>query len=81
MVCRKGARYATTVPGTQVETFPGVARGETLIFDDVLRYTFGVSRATGAFLITATGGEVTANLVVFTDAGLVTRCDTDCVRI
>jgi len=56
-------------PSPVTATFPGVAPGETLILDDVLRNTFGMSRATGAFRITATGGEVTANLVVFTGAG------------
>lgn len=39
---------------------------DTLILDDVLLKNFGMSNAAGAFRITATGGEVTANLIVFT---------------
>jgi len=46
-----------------------VGADETLILDDVLLDVFGLSRAEGAFRITALGGEVTANLVVFTGAG------------
>ena len=46
-----------------------VGAEETLILDDVLLNVFGLSRAEGAFRITTTGGEVTANLVVFTGAG------------
>ena len=43
-----------------------VGAEETLILDDVLLDVFGLSRAEGAFRITTTGGEVTANLIVFT---------------
>lgn len=50
------------------EAFP-VGAGETLILDDVLLTEFGLNRAEGAFRVTTTGGEVTANLVVFTGAG------------
>lgn len=39
---------------------------DTLILEDVLRNDFGFNNAAGAFRITATGGEVTANLIVFT---------------
>jgi hypothetical protein len=46
-----------------------VGPGETLILEDVLNSVFGFNRAEGAFRITATGGEVTANLIVFTGAG------------
>jgi hypothetical protein len=46
-----------------------VLGGETLILDDVLLNNFGMGSATGALRITAPGGEVTANLVVFTGAG------------
>jgi len=38
---------------------------ETLILDDVILNNFGMNNAAGAFRITATGGEVTANLIVF----------------
>ena len=55
-------------PTPETETFT-VFAVETLILDDVLRDIFGMSRAEGAFRITATGGEVTANLIVFTGAG------------
>jgi hypothetical protein len=46
-----------------------IGPGETLILADVLNTVFGFNRAEGAFRITATGGEVTANLIVFTGAG------------
>jgi len=42
-----------------------VGPDETLILDDVLLNDFGMNNAAGAFRITATGGEVTANLIVF----------------
>jgi len=45
-----------------------VGADETLILDDVLLDVFGLNRAEGAFRITTTGGEVTANLIVFTGA-------------
>jgi hypothetical protein len=38
---------------------------ETLILDDVILNNFGMNNAAGAFRITVTGGEVTANLLVF----------------
>ncbi len=43
-----------------------VGAEETLILDDVLLNEFGLNRAEGAFRVTTIGGEVTANLVVFT---------------
>ena len=46
-----------------------VGADETLILDDVLLDVFGLNRAEGAFRVTTTGGEVTANLIVFTGAG------------
>jgi len=46
-----------------------IGAGETLILDDVLLDVFGLSEAEGAFRVTAAGGEVTANLIVFTGAG------------
>jgi len=55
-------------PTPDTETF-NIAGGETLILDDVLFNDFGMSSAAGAFRITATGGEVSANLVVYTGAG------------
>jgi len=48
-----------------------VGADETLILNDVLQSVFGLNRAEGAFRITTTGGEVTANLIVFTGAGSV----------
>ena len=39
---------------------------DTLILDDVILDVFGYNRASGAIRITVTGGEVTANLIVFT---------------
>jgi len=39
---------------------------DTLILEDVLANNFGMNNAAGAFRITAIGGEVTANLLVFT---------------
>jgi hypothetical protein len=39
---------------------------ETLILEDVIQSVFGYNRASGAIRITATGGQVTANLIVFT---------------
>jgi len=49
-------------------SFP-VAADETLILDDVILDVFGYSRASGAIRLTTTGGQVTANLIVFTGAG------------
>ena len=46
-----------------------VGADETLILDDVILNEFGLNRAEGAFRITTIGGEVTANLIVFTGAG------------
>ena len=42
-----------------------IGPGETLILDDVLLNNFGMNNAAGAFRIVVTGGEVTANLLVF----------------
>ena len=42
-----------------------IGADETLILDDVLKNDFGMNNAAGAFRITVTGGEVTANLIVF----------------
>jgi hypothetical protein len=39
---------------------------DTLILDDVLKNNFGMNNAEGALRITSAGGEVTANLIVFT---------------
>jgi hypothetical protein len=55
-------------PNPQTESFNMLA-GETLVLDDVILNNFGKTNAGGAFHITATGGPVTANLVVFTGAG------------
>jgi hypothetical protein len=57
-----------TTPNPDPATYD-IGPGETLILDDVLNSVFGFNRAEGAFRITATGGEVTANLIVFTGAG------------
>jgi hypothetical protein len=43
-----------------------VGAEETLILDDVVLDVFGYNRASGAIRITTTGGQVTANLIVFT---------------
>jgi len=43
-----------------------VAADETLILDDVILDVFGYSRASGAIRVRAPGGQVTANLIVFT---------------
>jgi hypothetical protein len=43
-----------------------VGADETLVLDDVILDAFGYSRASGAIRVTATGGQVTANLIVFT---------------
>ncbi len=51
-------------PNPDSRTF-SIGPGETLILDDVLRNDFGMNNAAGAFRIKATGGEVTANLIVF----------------
>jgi hypothetical protein len=52
-------------PTPDTETF-SVGPDETLILVDVLNSVFNFNRAEGAFRITATGGVVTANLIVFT---------------
>ena len=57
-----------TTPNPNPATYT-IGPGETLILEDVLNSVFGFNRAEGAFRITATGGEVTANLIVFTGAG------------
>lgn len=43
-----------------------IGPGETLILDDVLLEDFDMPGGEGAFRITASGGEVTANLIVYT---------------
>ena len=55
-------------PDPVTRTFT-IAAGETLILDDVIWNNFNMNRAGGAFRITCTGGEVSANLVVYTGAG------------
>lgn len=55
-------------PAPETRTFT-VLGGETLILDDVLFNNFGMSSAAGAFRITADGGEVSVNLIVYTGAG------------
>jgi len=52
-------------PNPDSRTF-SIGPGETLILDDVLKNNFGMNNAAGAFRITVDGGEVTANLIVFT---------------
>jgi hypothetical protein len=42
-----------------------IQAGDTLILPDVIRNNFGLNTGTGAFRITSTGGEVTANLIVY----------------
>jgi hypothetical protein len=51
-------------PNPESRTF-SIGPDETLILDDVLSKDFGKNNAAGAFRITVTGGEVTANLIVF----------------
>ncbi len=52
-------------PMPDVRNF-SIGPDDTLILVDVLKNNFGFNNAAGAFRITATGGEVTANLLVFT---------------
>jgi len=52
-------------PNPTSRTF-SIGPDDTLILDDVLLKNFGLNRAEGALRITAAGGEVTANLIVFT---------------
>lgn len=52
-------------PNPDSRTF-SIGPDDTLILEDVLANNFGMNNAAGAFRITATGGEVTANLIVFT---------------
>jgi hypothetical protein len=51
-------------PNPESRTFSN-GPDETLILDDVILNDFGMNNAGGAMRITATGGEVTANLLVF----------------
>jgi len=51
-------------PNPESRTF-SIGPDETLILDDVIFNDFGKPVAEGAFRITATGGAVTANLLVF----------------
>ena len=58
-----------TTPNPNPATYE-IGPGETLILEDVLNSVFGFNRAEGAFrIVETTGGEVTANLIVFTGAG------------
>ena len=52
------------------ETF-NILGGETLVLEDVIRNTFGLTSNSeaGAIRITADGGEVSANLIAYTGAG------------
>ena len=58
----------TSITNPAPESY-SVGAEETLILDDVILNEFGLNRAEGAFRVTTTGGEVTANLIVFTGAG------------
>jgi len=51
-------------PNPESRTF-SIGPDETLILDDVILNDFGFANRGGAFRIIATGGEVTANLLVF----------------
>jgi hypothetical protein len=51
-------------PDPESRTY-SIGPGETLILDDVLENEFDKPGAEGAFRIKATGGEVTANLIVY----------------
>jgi hypothetical protein len=51
-------------PNPVSRTF-SIGADETLILDDVILNDFGMNNAGGAMRITTTGGEVTANLLVF----------------
>lgn len=42
-----------------------IGAGDTLILSDVILSNFGLNSGTGAFRIVASGGEVTANLIVY----------------
>jgi len=52
-------------PNPESRSF-NIGPDDTLILEDVMLNNFGMNNAAGAFRITATGGEVTANLIVFT---------------
>ena len=51
-------------PNPDTRTF-SIGPDETLILDDVLLNDFEMNSGAGGFRITVTGGEVTANLLVF----------------
>jgi hypothetical protein len=51
-------------PNPASRSFP-IGAGDTLILSDVILSNFGLNSGTGAFRIVATGGEVTANLIVY----------------
>ena len=51
-------------PNPESRTF-SIGPDETLILVDVIRNNFGLNSGTGAFRIVSTGGEVTANLIVY----------------
>jgi hypothetical protein len=52
-------------PNPESRSF-NIGPDDTLFLEDVLLNNFGLNNAAGAFRITSTGGEVTANLIVFT---------------
>jgi hypothetical protein len=51
-------------PNPESRTF-SIGPDDTLILPDVIRNDFGLNTGTGAFRIRSTGGEVTANLIVY----------------
>ncbi|HSO21602.1 MAG TPA: hypothetical protein VLT81_01765 [Chondromyces sp.] len=51
-------------PNPESRTF-SIGPDDTLILVDVIRNNFGLNSGTGAFRIVSTGGEVTANLIVY----------------
>ncbi len=51
-------------PNPESRTF-SIGPDETLILVDVINSSFGLNSGTGAFRIVSTGGEVTANLIVY----------------
>jgi hypothetical protein len=55
-------------PNPDSRTF-AIGAEETLILPDVIRNNFNMNRGEGAFRITATGGEVSANLIAVSGTG------------
>ncbi|MCU0234939.1 MAG: hypothetical protein MUE90_13020 [Thermoanaerobaculales bacterium] len=51
-------------PNPESRSF-AIGAADTLILSDVILTNFGLNSGTGAFRIVATGGEVTANLIVY----------------